>query len=76
MSITNDYENVSEENISLEEKSVVAEGFDKTKKICFNFILIVLIFRDLPLEKLLILSKSFKMDVEENLNKFKVKFKE
>lgn len=72
MSPTDDHENISKENVHQGEKFNTTERFNKIYKIIIIFNFMNLIFRDLPLDKLLKLSKSFKTDVDKNLNKFKV----
>lgn len=72
MSLPIDHENISKENMHPEQKSDTIERFNLIYEIIIIFNLINLISRDLPLDKLLKLSKSFKTDVDKNLNKFKV----
>lgn len=67
-----DHENISKKNEHAEDKSDTIERFNQIYEIMIILNFMNLIFRDLPLDKLLKLSKSFKTDVDKNLNKFKV----
>lgn len=72
MSLPIDRETISKRDVRPEEKSDPIERYNQIYETIIIFNFMNLIFRDLSLDKLLKLSKSFKTDVDKNLNRFKV----